>query len=58
VHTELYRQGDAYVAHFLNGQGATLTKGDPVQYDPPGDPWPPIAGDITFTLAAPKARAA
>ena len=58
VHTELYRQGDAYVAHFLNGQGATLKKGDPVQYDPPGDPWPPIAGDITFTLAAPKASEA
>ena len=58
VHAELYRQGDAYVAHFLNGQGATLKKGELVRYDPPGEPWPSIAEDIRFNLEAPGVREA
>ncbi len=52
VATELYRQGDALVAHFLNGQGATLKKGDTYTVNPPGESWPPLQKDIQFTLNA------
>ena len=58
VHTELYRQGDAYVAHFLNGQGDTMKPGDRIVAELPGDPWPPLAEDIVFTLDAPQVREA
>ena len=58
VFTELYRQGDAFVAHFLNGQAETPKPGEILRTEPVGAPWPPCPQEIRFTLAAPQAREA
>ncbi|MBQ7179385.1 MAG: hypothetical protein IJS08_18355 [Victivallales bacterium] len=52
VYAELYRQDKALVAHFLNGQGATMKKGQVYSGNPPGESWPPLKEDIQFTLKA------
>ena len=52
VHTEIYRQGDSRVLHFLNGTGNRYKKGDMVSTKPPQPAFPRIAHDITFSLPA------
>ena len=51
VHSELYYcKSGGYVAHFLNGTGTELEKGQMITGGLHKEAWPALNADITFTL--------
>ncbi|MBQ6472166.1 MAG: hypothetical protein IJJ33_09295 [Victivallales bacterium] len=56
VHAEIYRQGDAFVAHFLNATGNRYQVGELVEATPLQPSWPALAQDIVFSLPVASVR--
>ena len=56
VHTEIYRQGEALVAHFLNATGNRYQVGETVEATPLQPSWPALAQDIVFTMPVVSVR--
>ncbi len=51
VYTNILRQKNGTLClHFLNGNGTQTPHGFLIENAPPGSAWPPIHGDVTFTL--------
>ena len=51
VYTNILKQKDGTLClHFLNGNGTQTPHGFLIENSPPGDTWPSIHGDVTFTL--------